>query len=138
MKSKMETRITSECIDDKCVKGKKNPDLLMYLLHPLFDSSDIKSQPTTKKTDQQVKNEIGAIIKQITASCTFLPMLQEPCAFTILAYTDLQTQIPMEWSESDARLISEGQAEQVKLRSFSTHVHNVDALVAYRRTEDDD
>lgn len=93
---------------------------------------------TKKKTDQQVKNEIGAIIKQITASCTFLPMLQEPCAFTILAYTDLQTKIPLEWSESDARLIAEGQAEQVKLRSFSTHVHNVDALVAYRRTEDEE
>lgn len=93
---------------------------------------------TAKKTDQQVKNEIGAIIKQITASCTFLPMLQEPCAFTILAYTDLQTKIPLEWSESDARLIAEGHAEQVKLRSFSTHVHNVDALVAYKRTEDDE
>lgn len=65
-------------------------------------------------------------------------MLQEPCAFTILAYTDLQTKVPLEWSESDARLISEGQAEQVKLRSFSTHVHNVDALVAYRRTDDDE
>jgi len=86
----------------------------------------------------QVKNEIGAIIKQITASCTFLPMLEEPCAFTILAYTDLKTTIPLEWSESDARLISEGQAEQVKLRSFSTHVHSVDALVAYKRPEEEE
>lgn len=93
---------------------------------------------TSKKTDQQVKNEIGAIIKQITASCTFLPMLEEPCAFSILAYTDLKTTIPLEWSESDARLIAEGEAEQVKLRSFSTHVHSVDALVAYRRTEEEE
>lgn len=65
-------------------------------------------------------------------------MLSEPCAFTILAYTDLQTKIPLEWSESDARLIAEGQAEQVKLRSFQTHVHSVDAMVAYRRTDDEE
>lgn len=32
-----------------------------------------------QKTDAQVKAEIAAIIKQITASCTFLPMLEEPC-----------------------------------------------------------
>lgn len=35
-------------------------------------------------------------------------------------------------------MIAEGQAEQVKLRSFSTAVHKVDAVVAYRRGEDDD
>ncbi|WFD02335.1 Mitotic spindle checkpoint component mad2 [Malassezia obtusa] len=92
---------------------------------------------SVQKTDAQVKAEIAAIIKQITASCTFLPMLEEPCAFQILAYTDSDVQVPVEWTESNARLIAEGQAEQVKLRSFSTHVHRVDAMVAYRREEDD-
>ncbi|WFC99272.1 Mitotic spindle checkpoint component mad2 [Malassezia yamatoensis] len=90
-----------------------------------------------QKTDAQVKAEIAAIIKQITASCTFLPMLEEPCAFQILAYTDSDIEVPVEWTDSNARLIAEGQAEQVKLRSFSTHVHRVDAMVAYRREEDD-
>ncbi|WFD43361.1 Mitotic spindle checkpoint component mad2 [Malassezia psittaci] len=84
-----------------------------------------------QKTDAQVKAEIAAIIKQITASCTFLPMLEEP------SYTDSDVEVPVEWTESNARLIAEGQAEQVKLRSFSTHVHRVDAMVAYRREEDD-
>ncbi|WFD38022.1 Mitotic spindle checkpoint component mad2 [Malassezia japonica] len=92
---------------------------------------------SVQKTDAQVKAEIAAIIKQITASCTFLPMLEEPCAFQILAYTDSDVEVPVEWAESNARLIAEGQAEQVKLRSFSTHVHRVDAMVAYRREEDD-
>lgn len=46
--------------------------------------------------------------------------------------------MPMEWSESDARLIAAGQAEQVKLRSFSTQVHRVDALVAYKREDEDE
>ncbi|CAO1628104.1 unnamed protein product [Jaminaea pallidilutea] len=93
----------------------------------------------SKKTDAQVKAEIAAIIKQITASCTFLPVIEEECAFQILAYTSkLDGPVPLEWQDSDARLIAEGQAEQVKLRSFSTAVHKVDAVVAYRRGEDDD
>ncbi|CAO1622377.1 unnamed protein product [Parajaminaea phylloscopi] len=92
-----------------------------------------------KKTDAQVKAEIAAIIKQITASCTFLPVIEEECAFQILAYTSrLDGPAPLEWQDSDARLIAEGQAEQVKLRSFSTAVHKVDAVVAYRRGEDED
>lgn len=91
-----------------------------------------------KKTDAQVRAEIAAIIKQITASCTFLPVLDEPCAFQILAYTNKDAEAPAEWIDSDARLIAEGQAEQVRLRSFSTHVHRVDAMVAYRRDEDDE
>ena len=36
-------------------------------------------KPATTKTDAQVKNEIAAIIKQITASCTYLPMLEDSC-----------------------------------------------------------
>ncbi|PWN42690.1 DNA-binding protein [Ceraceosorus guamensis] len=89
------------------------------------------------KTDDQVKAEIAAIIKQITASCTFLPMLEDQCSFTLLAYTNASEPIPIEWAESDARLIAEGQAEQVRLRSFSTAIHQVDSVVAYRRGEED-
>ena len=100
---------------------------------PAAGASLPKSQ---QKTDAQVKAEIAAIIKQITASCTFLPVLEEPCAFQILAYTDSDVEVPVEWTESNARLIAEGKAEQVKLRSFSTHVHRVDAMVAYKREED--
>ncbi|GAK67981.1 DNA-binding protein [Moesziomyces antarcticus] len=106
---------------------------------PLSDTAeDEKKGSGVKKTDAQVRAEIAALIKQITASCTFLPVLDEPCAFQILAYTNKDTEAPADWIDSDARLIAEGQAEQVRLRSFSTHVHRVDAMVAYRREEDDD
>ncbi|KAJ1041669.1 hypothetical protein NDA10_002255 [Ustilago hordei] len=101
-------------------------------------SAEKDSGKAVKKTDAQVRAEIAAIIKQITASCTFLPVLDEPCAFQILAYTNKDAEAPAEWIDSDARLIAEGQAEQVRLRSFSTHVHRVDAMVAYRREEDDE
>lgn len=130
-------------------------------------SSSAPPAPGSKKTDAQVKAEIAAIIKQITASCTFLPVIEEECAFAsqrgarktiahvlclllslltrsgafqILAYTNSQLSepVPLEWQDSDARLIAEGQAEQVKLRSFSTAIHKVDAVVAYRRGEEDE
>ncbi|EPQ31566.1 uncharacterized protein PFL1_00899 [Pseudozyma flocculosa PF-1] len=106
---------------------------------PTPAEGDKAAPPAAKqKTDAQIRAEIAAIIKQITASCTFLPVLEELCHFQILAYTDRDTEAPVEWTESDARLIAEGQAEQVKLRSFSTHVHRIDAMVAYRRGEEDE
>lgn len=42
-------------------------------------SSTEQAPKSLQKTDAQVKAEIAAIIKQITASCTFLPVLEEPC-----------------------------------------------------------
>lgn len=34
-----------------------------------------------------------AIIRQITASVTFLPLLEEPCTFDMLVYTDKDVQV---------------------------------------------
>jgi mitotic spindle assembly checkpoint protein MAD2 len=62
-------------------------------------------------------------------------MLDEPCTFNILAYTKTSADVPVSWQDSDAKLITKN-AEQVKLRSFSTSVHKVDALVAYRLGDD--
>lgn len=56
-------------------------------------------------------------------------------SFNILVYTGTETEVPTQWQDSDAHLIS-GTAEHVKLRSFSTSVHKVDSLVAYRLGED--
>ncbi|KAI9096966.1 mitotic spindle checkpoint component mad2 [Phlyctochytrium arcticum] len=98
--------------------------------------SSVSSQPRkAPKTEKEVNAEIAAVMRQITASVTFLPMLDEPCTFNILAYTDKDAEVPAEWVDSDARLITKN-AEQVKLRSFSTSVHKVDGLVAYRLGED--
>jgi len=34
---------------------------------------------------------------QITASVTFLPLLNDRCSFDLLVYTDMQSAVPMEW-----------------------------------------
>lgn len=91
-------------------------------------SADIDTK--TDKSEKEIHAEIQAIIRQITASVTFLPQLEGRCVFNILIYTDKDAEVPTEWIDSDPHMIKD--AEQVKLRSFSTNVHKVDALVAYR------
>lgn len=50
-------------------------------------ASPSSSNPAAKKTDAQVKAEIAAIIKQITASCTFLPVIEEECESYLADWT---------------------------------------------------
>ncbi|GMK55367.1 hypothetical protein CspeluHIS016_0204230 [Cutaneotrichosporon spelunceum] len=93
-------------------------------------------KPTRKanKTEKEVQGEIRDIMKQITSSVTFLPILDDECTFTILAYTNdsPDAPIPATWGDADPHLIDRGQVEQVRLRSFSTNVHSLEAMVAYR------
>lgn len=72
------------------------------------------------KTVKEVHNEIQAIIRQITASVTFLPLLNEPCSFDLLVYTNKDAVVPKKWEDSDPRYIMNSQ--EVKLRSFTTSV----------------
>ena len=76
----------------------------------------------------------AALIRQITASCTFLPLLTEPCSFDLLIYTNVSADVPIKWEESDPRYILNSQ--EVKLRSFTTSVHKVDSLVAYKEKDE--
>ncbi len=62
---------------------------------------------------------------------TFLPQLEAgDCTFNVLVYADADSEVPMEWGDSDAKEIENG--EKVQLRSFSTSNHRVDTLVSYR------
>ncbi|KAK4053497.1 Mitotic spindle checkpoint component mad2 [Microbotryomycetes sp. JL201] len=92
-----------------------------------------------EKTPEQIQQDIQDIMRQITSSVTFLPSLQDKCTsgnvFTILTYAKKDTEVPKEWIDSDPHMII-GNAEQVKLRSFSTNRHKVNGLVAYRLGSD--
>jgi mitotic spindle assembly checkpoint protein MAD2 len=72
------------------------------------------------KSDKEITKEIQAIVRQITASVTFLPLLSEPCYFDLLVYADQAATVPLTWEDSDACLIAN--AEDVRLRSFDTKV----------------
>ncbi|KAM7458783.1 hypothetical protein BLSTO_00468 [Blastocystis sp. subtype 1] len=85
---------------------------------------------TKEKELSEIQREIQAIIRQITASMTFLPLLDEPCSFEVLVYTNKDVEVPLKWEDSDPRFIPN--AQTVKLRSFSTNVHNVNTAVTYK------
>src|SRR6056297_2597732 len=83
-----------------------------------------------QKSQKEITSEIAAIIRQITCSVSFMPLLAERCSFDLLVYTDKDVLVPATWEDSDPRLIQ--QAEEVRLRSVNTKVHKVDTMVAYR------
>eukprot|EP00955_Chlamydomonas_euryale_P080772 363471-Chlamydomonas_euryale.AAC.5 len=74
----------------------------------------------------------------ITASVTFLPLLETRCTIDILMYTNPIDSVPEEWEDSDPRNIQN--AEIVSLRGFSTkvrRVHGVKTMVAYKQQSDE-
>ncbi|CZR59733.1 probable spindle assembly checkpoint protein [Phialocephala subalpina] len=91
---------------------------------------DASPVPAPEKTEAEIQSEIQSIFRQITASVTFLPQLEGDCTFNVLVYADADSEVPMEWGDSDAKEIKNG--EKVQLRSFSTTNHKVDTLVSYR------
>jgi mitotic spindle assembly checkpoint protein MAD2 len=88
------------------------------------------AEHTAEKTEKEIQDEIQAIFRQITASVTFLPVLDGDCTFNVLVYADADSEVPVEWGDSDAKEIKN--AEKVQLRSFSTNNHRVETLVSYR------
>lgn len=75
-------------------------------------------------------------MKQIVSMVTFLPVMQEDKVFNILAYTSESADVPVgEWVDTDPLAIEAGKSQQVKMRSFSTDVHRIEAMVAYRYEE---
>lgn len=89
-----------------------------------------KMVPETNKTEAEIQSEIQALFRQITASVTFLPQLEGDCTFNVLVYADADSDVPVEWGDSDAKEIVNG--ERVQLRGFSTSNHRVETLVSYR------
>lgn len=90
---------------------------------------DSGGQPKSKDI-KEIQKEIRNIIRQITASVSFLPLLDNQCSFDVLLYTGKDVNIPDEWAESTAHIIPE--YEEVKLSNFSTTVHKVDTAVQYK------
>ena len=88
------------------------------------------------KPESEIQAEIRNILKQIVSTVTFLPVIDEPTVFNILAYTSESADIPAdEWVDTDPLAIEASKSQQVKLRSFSTDVHRIEAMVAYRYEE---
>lgn len=97
-------------------------------------NSNASSKRAGGKSIKEIHDEIQAIIRQITASVTFLPLLNEPCSFDLLVYTDKDAVVSQKWEDSDPRYIMNSQ--EVKLRSFTTSIHKVDSMVTYKEADE--
>ncbi|KAI9567878.1 spindle assembly checkpoint protein [Boletus coccyginus] len=99
------------------------------LVEPPVDSAE----PQPPKPESEIQAEIRYILKQIVSTVTFLPIIDDPTVFNILAYTHDSADVPAdEWVDTDPLAIEASKSQQVKLRSFSTDVHRIEAMVAYR------
>lgn len=88
-----------------------------------------------RKVLKEIQEGIRGVIRQITASVTFLPTLEGSHSFDILLYTDKDVELPnSEWSDTNARLINNGQ--HVQLRGFTTNIHRVEPIVSYVTRDD--
>jgi len=96
----------------------------------LDENGERKPVESSDKDEKKIKQEIRDVIRQITASVTFLPLLDCRTAFDVLIHSEKDTEVPQTWGESDNCFISN--SEEVKLRSFSTNIHKVDTAVSYK------
>ncbi|KAK2169894.1 hypothetical protein LSH36_6g10006 [Paralvinella palmiformis] len=94
------------------------------------DKTVTESSEPKQKSEQAINKEIQAVIRQITASVTFLPLIECSCAFEIMVYTDKELLVPETWGETGPAIISN--SGEVKFRSFSTTIHKVDSMVSYK------
>ncbi|KAG5502902.1 hypothetical protein JKF63_04673 [Porcisia hertigi] len=94
-------------------------------------SSSSRMHGGGRKSEEDVRSEIQAVMRQITACVSFLPVLVQPCAFDLLVYTSANAQVPSTAWEPSGPQVLKG-STKVKLRSFTTSYHHVDTNVAYR------
>lgn len=67
-------------------------------VQPHTELCAIQSSACALSALQQAPEMLHACLcMQITASVTFLPLLNDRCSFDLLVYTDAQSAVPMEW-----------------------------------------
>lgn len=90
------------------------------------------NNPQSNKDIKRIQQEIGSVMRQISATVSYLPLLDCICSFDILIHTSKNCELPEKWNETNAVSIQNSQT--VKLRSFSTGLHQVDTVVNYKLT----
>lgn len=95
------------------------------------------SNGSDEKSKQEIQREIQTIIRQVTASGSYLPFLKhDEYTFNVLVVTDATydvRNIPIEWADTngDAKMIN-GESDSVKFTSFKTNIHSVGTSVSYK------
>ncbi|XP_059614583.1 mitotic spindle assembly checkpoint protein MAD2A [Phlebotomus argentipes] len=87
-------------------------------------------EATSTKDLKRIQSEIRDVMRQISATVSFLPLLDCVCSFDVLIYTLRDTEIPDQWNNTEGVFIQNAQA--VQLKSFSTGLHKMTTVVNYK------
>lgn len=88
-----------------------------------------------KKSKEEIQKEIRAIIRQVTSSVSYLPILRDDeYTFNVLVYTDKDTNVPIQWCDTngDGRVLEGENIDEIDFASFSTDKHKVKTSVSYK------
>jgi mitotic spindle assembly checkpoint protein MAD2 len=114
-------------------------DSKMSLERWVFDINHVQrsSQGTVGRAqasepEAMIQAEIRFILRQIVSTMTFLPIIDEPTVFDIFVNTQESADVPAnECVNTNPEAIEASKTQQVKLRSFSTDVHKIEAMVSW-------
>lgn len=101
-------------------------------------NDDINSDKNELKSRDEVQKEIQRILRQVTSSVSYLPILSEDdYSFNVLCYTDPNSSIPSQWIDTngDPKSLDGEKIENVQFASFSTNIHKVGTFVSYKLQE---
>lgn len=85
---------------------------------------------TGSKELKKIQQEIRDVMLQISATVSYLPLLDCRCSFDILTHVADDCQLPEKWSEAQPVHITNSQ--NVRLKSFSTSVHKMETVVNFK------
>lgn len=91
------------------------------------------NNPTSSKDLKKIQTEIGAVMRQIAATVSYLPLLECICSFDLLIHTLKDCEVPENWNETENVQIKNSQI--VALKSFSTGLQKVETVVSYKMTD---
>jgi len=97
---------------------------------PAQDENIDPNNPISGKELKRIQQEIGSVMRQISATVSYLPLLDCICSFDVLIHTTKDCVIPEKWNETNEVKIQNSQT--VKLRSFSTGLHQMETIVNYK------
>lgn len=108
-------------VENEAANGTTNGEVL--------DKTDAKN-PISKKDLNRIQLEIRDVMRQISATISYLPLLDCICSFDILVHTLNECEIPENFNETAEVQIQNAQA--VELKSFSTGLHKMQTIVNYK------
>lgn len=98
------------------------------------DTSNVDPKnPTSSKDLKKIQDEIRAVMRQIAATVSYLPLLECLCSFDLHLHTLKDCEVPENWNETENAVIANSQI--VNLKSFSTGLQKVDTVVSYKMTD---